>query len=218
MATWANVVDNKEVGVASTTLTHARAVGGCEDMPTSPNPTPSIRRSLSVRTRFEVFKRDDFQCRYCGRRSPVVVLQVDHVVPVIEGGDDDPINLVTSCWECNSGKGGVLLNEAMPAEDPTDRAVLLLERERQLREYNEVLATIRERRERHAEELLTFWTETLGRTGIPKTDWIWLCRQMEFYPVEIVRNAMLVAIDRNATNGFRYVSACLRNWREDGKI
>jgi hypothetical protein len=29
--------------------------------------------ALSVRTRFEVFKRDEFTCQYCGRKSPDVV-------------------------------------------------------------------------------------------------------------------------------------------------
>jgi 5-methylcytosine-specific restriction endonuclease McrA len=37
--------------------------------------------AVSVRTRFEVFKRDDFTCQYCGRKSPDVVLEADHIVP-----------------------------------------------------------------------------------------------------------------------------------------
>lgn len=63
------------------------------------------RKGMSKKTRFEVFKRDRFTCQYCGRQAPGVVLQVDHVVPVVSGGTDDLLNLVTSCFECNSGKG-----------------------------------------------------------------------------------------------------------------
>lgn len=62
------------------------------------------RKSLSKKTRFEVFKRDSFTCQYCGRSAPEVVLQVDHIKPVAKGGTNDIMNLVTSCFDCNQGK------------------------------------------------------------------------------------------------------------------
>jgi len=55
--------------------------------------------------RFEVFKRDKFTCQYCGKTAPDVVLNVDHIHPVKDGGDNDIVNLITSCADCNSGKG-----------------------------------------------------------------------------------------------------------------
>ena len=64
------------------------------------------RKALSKKIRFEVFKRDKFTCNYCGR-SPViddVVLEVDHITPVKEGGSNHILNLVTSCFDCNRGK------------------------------------------------------------------------------------------------------------------
>jgi hypothetical protein len=63
-----------------------------------------VRVRLNKGQRFEVFRRDSFTCRYCGRTPPVVVLEVDHFAPVSRGGDDDQNNLVTSCSDCNSGK------------------------------------------------------------------------------------------------------------------
>ena len=63
------------------------------------------RKALTKKTRFEVFKRDSFKCQYCGRSAPDVILEVDHIVPVAEGGINDMLNLVTSCQECNRGKG-----------------------------------------------------------------------------------------------------------------
>ena len=63
------------------------------------------RKPLSKKMRFEVFKRDKFTCQYCGRMSPDVILEVDHIKPVAEGGTNDLINLVTSCMDCNRGKG-----------------------------------------------------------------------------------------------------------------
>lgn len=63
------------------------------------------RKALTKKTRFEVFKRDSFTCQYCGRMAPDVVLEVDHINPVANGGDNEIINLITSCYDCNRGKG-----------------------------------------------------------------------------------------------------------------
>ena len=66
--------------------------------------------SLSIRTRFEILKRDNFTCQYCGGSAPVVVLEVDHVTPVSLGGSNAPDNLITSCRDCNAGKSNVSLS------------------------------------------------------------------------------------------------------------
>lgn len=34
------------------------------------------RKAISKRTRFEVFKRDNFTCQYCGKSAPNVLLDV----------------------------------------------------------------------------------------------------------------------------------------------
>lgn len=62
------------------------------------------RQPISKALRFEVFKRDKFTCQYCGRSAPDVNLQIDHIHPVAKGGDNDILNLITSCADCNSGK------------------------------------------------------------------------------------------------------------------
>ena len=104
------------------------------------------RKGLSVRLRFEIFKDDEFTCRYCGRQPPQVVLHVDHVVPVAEGGGNERSNLVTSCMECNSGKGAIPLT-LMPAPVVDMRAVMA-EREAQERAY---IQFVKERQVRVAE-------------------------------------------------------------------
>lgn len=63
------------------------------------------RKSIGKKMRFEVFKRDSFTCQYCGRSAPNVVLEVDHIKPVAEGGKNTLMNLITSCRDCNRGKG-----------------------------------------------------------------------------------------------------------------
>lgn len=69
------------------------------------------RKPLSKKLRFEVFKRDSFTCQYCGVVAPDVILHVDHICPVSAGGDNDITNLITSCQECNSGKGARTLDD-----------------------------------------------------------------------------------------------------------
>lgn len=71
------------------------------------------RKSLSKKTRFEVFKRDSFKCQYCGAdgANGNTVLHVDHIKPVASGGTNSILNLITACQLCNSGKGAVELSD-----------------------------------------------------------------------------------------------------------
>lgn len=69
------------------------------------------RRAISKKTRFEIFKRDNFTCQYCGRTAPDVILEIDHIKPVKYGGDNDVLNLITSCFDCNRGKGKIKLSQ-----------------------------------------------------------------------------------------------------------
>jgi hypothetical protein len=84
----------------------------------SPNDTPAVnvRKAVSRRVRFEVLRRDNHTCRYCGASAPNVALTVDHVVPSALGGSDDPSNLVTACRDCNAGKGSTSPDERVVAE------------------------------------------------------------------------------------------------------
>lgn len=60
--------------------------------------------SVSKRLRYEILRRDNHTCRYCGGTAPDVKLTVDHVLAVALGGSDDPSNLVAACKDCNAGK------------------------------------------------------------------------------------------------------------------
>lgn len=72
--------------------------------------------AVSKRLRYEILRRDNHACRYCGATAPGVKLNVDHVIPTSLGGSDKPDNLVTACADCNSGKTSSL-PDAMPVED-----------------------------------------------------------------------------------------------------
>lgn len=68
--------------------------------------------AVTKRLRYEILRRDNHTCRYCGASAPDVKLTVDHVIPQALGGSDDPANLVTACEPCNSGKTSI------PADAP----------------------------------------------------------------------------------------------------
>ena len=44
--------------------------------------------SISKKLRFEVFKRDGFQCQYCGKTPPAITLEIDHINPKSKRGQD----------------------------------------------------------------------------------------------------------------------------------
>lgn len=71
------------------------------------------RKTIPKKIRFEVLKRDCFRCQYCGRSAddPDVKLEIDHIVPVAKGGDNSIMNLITSCQDCNRGKGARELSD-----------------------------------------------------------------------------------------------------------
>lgn len=70
------------------------------------------RKNLGKKLRFEVFKRDSFTCQYCGRKAPEIILEVDHINPVKEGGTNELMNLITSCIDCNRGKGARKISDS----------------------------------------------------------------------------------------------------------
>lgn len=51
-----------------------------------------------------IMRRDGYRCVYCGARHEY--LEVDHVIPRIQGGTDNIANLVTACRPCNRSKSG----------------------------------------------------------------------------------------------------------------
>jgi len=76
--------------------------------------------ALSKRLRYEILRRDNFACRYCGAAAPDVKLNVDHVIPQALGGSNAPTNLVTACADCNAGKTSSMPNATPVSEIDQD--------------------------------------------------------------------------------------------------
>lgn len=111
--------------------------------------------AVGKKLRFEVFKRDGFQCQYCGRTPPTVVLNCDHVIPVCEGGPDEMDNLITACFDCNSGKGGTPLN-VIP-----EKLAAKMERQKEMAEqyegYSDYLLELRRIKTESAHIIGQYW-------------------------------------------------------------
>jgi len=80
------------------------------------------RRRVSPTQRKTVLERDGYKCRICGisrqyldDKAPglgeYLRLEIDHIVPIAQGGTSDESNLQCLCWRCNSLKGSKKTNK-----------------------------------------------------------------------------------------------------------
>lgn len=154
------------------------------------------RRNLSQRSRFEILKRDGFRCGYCGKQPPEVVLEVDHIQPVADGGTNDPVNLITSCHACNAGKSSILLTQKAPSQAATaklekDRLEQMAELNRWLHEKNKVI-------DGWVNQVSDVWIEESGEdpskwrvsAEVEKS----IRRFLKFLPCEEVKDSVRIAL------------------------
>jgi hypothetical protein len=176
------------------------------------------RPGISKKTRFDVFKRDQFQCTYCGAHpSETVLLELDHVHPVAEGGTNDIDNLVTACWDCNRGKGAGLLSSIPHSLE--DKAAVVAEREAQIRAYYQVLEL---RKERKDDELWSVAEIFMGRfyeDSIHKDRLASIRMFLERLNVFAVREAMELACARKYSkeSAFKYFCGICWNKIKSGE-
>lgn len=121
------------------------------------------RKPISKKLRFEIFKRDNFTCGYCGSTPPGVTLELDHIQPVSKNGDNDINNLITACFDCNRGKSDHLLS-SIPAS-VIEKAEIAKEKEDQLNAYNKLKKSIRRRQTRDIAKIEEVFNETFPDRG-----------------------------------------------------
>jgi 5-methylcytosine-specific restriction endonuclease McrA len=66
---------------------------------------------MDARSRIAVRERAENRCEYCQKRqdeSPLIALQIEHVIPRKHGGTDDLDNLALACADCNRKKSSDL--------------------------------------------------------------------------------------------------------------
>lgn len=140
---------------------------------------------VSKRLRFEILRRDNHTCKYCGAKgTDDKPLTIDHVTPEALGGTDDPANLVAACADCNAGKSSV--PPGAPLVD--DVAGVALRWSAAMKRAAEELAKQADDREEFYAEfrqawysgnLPGDWTENLDRflnAGLPKDTILRMCK------------------------------------------
>ena len=170
--------------------------------------------------RFSVFDRDGFVCQYCGRRPPDVVLHCDHILPECDEGPTVADNLVTSCAECNRGKGSRPLSTGV-GKPWSERRDDLAEQVRQLEAYGEYLDKILDIRRRELRLVREHFEEVFG--GISDDAASRLRAALQYHPPAEVIEAMEVAagkFHRDLGRGYiptkvwKYFYGVLRRRRE----
>lgn len=162
------------------------------------------RQSISKKKRFEVFKRDGFKCQYCGAHPPAVILHVDHINPVANGGKNHIDNLITACEPCNLGKGARQLSDVPPSL--ADKAAAIAEREAQIVGYNNILADAADRIDDEAWDVAEIWMQAHGKGDIRRDYRQSIKRFLERLPKQEVLDAMERAVSRvdGQEASFRY--------------
>ena len=159
-------------------------------------PTEAKRKAIGKKLRFEVFKRDGFRCQYCGATAPDVLLVVDHVNPVAEGGGNDILNLITACQPCNSGKGKRLLGDQTVLEKQRDQLEELNDRREQLEmmiAWKEGLSSLKDRA---IESLAAHWSTLVDGYSLNEKGRQTLRKTCGTYEVSELMDAMRIATDQ----------------------
>lgn len=172
--------------------------------------------AVSKRTRYEVLRRDNHTCRYCGASAPDATLTVDHVTPTALGGSDSPDNLVAACRDCNYGKASTSPDAPLVA----DVAAKALEWGRAIERYHDARMADRRKRDAYVRRFVKAWDQWhcgFERVRLPKpADWkptIW-----QFYglglPIAELEDAVTIACSNQMVDPervFRYMCGVLWN-------
>lgn len=77
--------------------------------------TAKAQRALMTEDfRTYIKERDSYTCQMCSTSiedQDLLLLEVDHIIPVSKGGKSVEDNLQTLCWKCNRTKGSKILSE-----------------------------------------------------------------------------------------------------------
>lgn len=138
--------------------------------------------TLSVKTRFEVFKRDRFTCQYCGKHPPDVLLEADHILPHAAGGSDDMANLTTACSDCNRGKGARMLEEGTGPAINVNAVAEMQERLEQAKAYMETLGALESLTEEQIRRVNEAWAKAFGATAVERDSGSYWVFQGNGYP------------------------------------
>lgn len=153
------------------------------------------REAIGQKMRMEIFKRDSFTCQYCGRKAPDVILQVDHIHPVAKGGDNDIMNLITSCFDCNSGKSDRTLSDHTAIEKKRVQIELLQERKEQIEMMFEWQKSLCDLDSMSVDRLCEYWCDLVTGITVSVAGKNTLSNLVKKFPIDEIIESMKIALD-----------------------
>ncbi len=162
----------------------------------SPEPSPRRRAQVSQSVRFEVFKRDKFQCQYCGAKAPDVVLHVDHIDPVGKGGGNEIVNLITSCAGCNLGKSDRKLDDASAVTKARTQLEQLQERREQIEMMMQWQQGLLDLEQDKVERVCDYWTQMTPGLTPNETGKKTVAKWLRTFSLDEICEAMRIAADQ----------------------
>lgn len=93
--------------------------------------------AISDKIRQQICAAANYRCEYCKTSSKLtgMPLVMDHILPQVAGGSDEPENLAAACYRCNEFKGskthapdpatGTLVPNQQPAQNRSPETILL---------------------------------------------------------------------------------------------
>lgn len=154
------------------------------------------RKPLTKKLRFEVFKRDSFTCQYCGRKAPDILLHVDHIEPVAKGGTNDLLNLITSCFDCNSGKSDRQLSDKTVIDKQRQQLEMLQERKEQIEMMFQWQKGLLDLEDNVATQLAEYWAEQIPGFSLNENGLKGLKSLKRRFEIGEIMEAMKVAIEQ----------------------
>lgn len=165
--------------------------------------------AVSKRLRFEVLRRDNHTCRYCGRSAPEVKLTVDHVIPETLGGSDDPSNLVAACADCNAGKSSVPADAPLVADVAKDALRWALAMEQAAEEQSIERLQVKAIEDAFTDEWC-MWKDRRGNTVDRPTAWTQSLHQFRKAGLSDLEmfDLIHVAMESKSRDTWRYFCGC----------
>jgi hypothetical protein len=170
-----------------------------------------MRKALSKSVRFEVFKRDKFTCHYCGGKAPDVVLHVDHIHPVSKGGTNEIMNLLTSCFNCNMGKGAKPLSDSSAIEKQRKQLELMQERREQIELMFEWKKSLGKLENQTAARVMKYVKAKIKPYALNDEDQATIHNLIDRYEID----AILSAVDISAKQYLKSKNGEIEQWRID---
>ena len=153
------------------------------------------RKAISKKLRFEVFKRDSFTCQYCGKAAPDALLVLDHIEPISKGGKTSILNLVTSCDNCNQGKGATQLSDSTVLSKQREQLKGMQERREQLEMMVRWQKDVGNIDNQAVNELSNYWSELNLGWSLTESGVAALRKLYRRFGVSRIMESMRVAID-----------------------